>query len=153
MRSNEELKQNYSIESWQRFHVTQLAYIRNLFIILSTAFIGFIAKLILDKDISNTFNLGLIKSSGLIFLISLIIGIVLSVCESRNYRLKYKISRMILRIDEKMKIENDEEFRKVECKCTCLESLNKILFYSQLVTFLLAATFVVVFMFNYKFTH
>src|ERR1041385_8980540 len=85
----------YNIDNWQQLHVQQLSYTRNLVIILSSAALGYSLNKI-DPTSTDTFNLLFIISS-IILLISIGIGFIIAYGESENYRLKYLISRNILR--------------------------------------------------------
>ncbi|RKF03978.1 hypothetical protein C8N26_1610 [Tenacibaculum lutimaris] len=133
MRKKDELIESYDIKSWQSLHVKQLSYVRNLFIFISTALTGFISSLIFsDKQLSFFVNI-LLKISAIGYIIPISIGIWIAINESKNYRLKYKISRIVKRFEQP---SENPEFKKIEAECTCLENMNKFLFKSQLLTFL-----------------
>ncbi|HEX9600184.1 MAG TPA: hypothetical protein VF985_01715, partial [Mariniflexile sp.] len=69
MRTKDELLESYDIKSWQGLHVKQLSYIRNLFIIISTALTGFIVSLIFSNEQLSTVVNVLLKVSGIGYLV------------------------------------------------------------------------------------
>src|SRR5690606_33912206 len=93
MKSNIEFKKEiYDVKTWQQLHVTQLTYLRNLFIGLATALIALVFSDLRDftyPTLKYTMTVSLTAS--------LICGIGLAARESENFRLKYKIARNILR--------------------------------------------------------
>jgi len=138
MRKKDELLESYDIKSWQALHVKQLSYVRNLFIFISTALTGFIVSLIFSNEqLSLVVNV-LLKVSGIGYIIPISLGIWIAINESKNYRLKYKIARIVMRSEQPT---DNPEFQQLETECTCLENTNRTLFKSQLLTFL--ATFVI----------
>jgi hypothetical protein len=141
MKNTDQLKETYDIRAWQAIHVSQLSYVRNLFIILSTAIIGFITSLLLGDDAENLncFTIILMKFSCIIFLISTALGIILSINESKNYRLKYTASRIL-----KKDVIDEDGFKKNEDKCSRLEKTNNCLFHTQLYFFLGAFVILVI---------
>ncbi|WP_456457946.1 hypothetical protein [Reichenbachiella sp.] len=135
MRTKEELLESYDIKSWQSLHVKQLSYVRNLFLILSTALTGFVVSLVFSSQEEISIVVYLLKTSGILFLIPISLGLWISINESKNYRLKYKISRTVRRDSKPL---DNREYRELEDQCSSLEELNRILFKGQLVVFLLA---------------
>jgi len=104
---------SYNLDSWQKIHVTQLAYTRNLYLVMSFAAIGYSVKMIDNNIILSTFLFLAVISHAL----SSYFGIKVASNESENYRLKYKIARQITKTGSYE--EKDEE------KCTDLEQKNK----------------------------
>lgn len=90
MRTKEELLESYDIKSWQALHVKQLSYVRNLFLILSTALTGFVVSLVFSSHEEICIVVYLLKTSGILFLIPISLGIWMSINESKNYRLNIK---------------------------------------------------------------
>ena len=144
MRTKEELKESYDIKSWQSLHVKQLSYVRNLFIIISTALTGFTVSLIFsNQQLSQIVNI-LLKISGIGYLVPISLGIWIAINESTNYRLKYKISRIVKRSEQPTE---NPEFSHLETESTYLENTNRTLFKGQLLTFLLAFIVLIVALF------
>ncbi len=117
-------KKVYKIDNWQKLHVQQLSYTRNLVIILASAALGYTLSL-LNNDLTCNLKL-LLKIISLVYLISITIGVFIAYSESENYRLKYYISR---------KIEKLQPFEKEEQSCTSIEGRNKWLIKTQLILF------------------
>ncbi len=88
-------KKIYNVDNWQKLHVKQLAYTRNLVILLASAALGYTLNTLTPKS-GNVLNVLFIIVS-LLFLISIAIGFIIAYGESKNYRLKYHISRIILK--------------------------------------------------------
>lgn len=126
MRNEDFLKEIYDIKTWQGLHVNQLAYTRNLFIILSTALQGFIY--------SQHVNSNPLFWSSLLLALSTGIGILIAVLESENYRKKYRLSRMV-----KKQMDDKGDFGRIEGQCTNIENANRILFFAQAAMFLAGA--------------
>lgn len=134
MRSKEELLNTYDIKSWQSLHIKQLTIVRNLFIILSTATTGFIASLLFPVNQLTYVEEVLLKISGVGFIIPIAIGIWTSINESKNYRLKYEVARLLHRVQDPV---NNDDFKIKENDCTQIENLNRVLFSVQLWSFLI----------------
>jgi len=129
MANNDYEKIIYDLKEWQSNHVKQLAYTRNLILVLSTASLGFAITLLLNERVADCQNLVGLKVSIFGFLLSITIATLIALLESENYRLKYKIAR---------NIERDKEFKSLEKTCTSLEKTNRVLFYLQLAFFVVA---------------
>ena len=126
MRNKEELSETYDIKSWQSIHVSQLSYVRNLFIILSITLIGFIVSLLFSENTEISDNIKtLMRYNAATFLIPLGIGIWIVINESKNFRLKYRASRLVKRYED---LKKNKDFNRTEKKCTRIENCNKILF-------------------------
>ena len=125
------LQKIYDIIAWQAHHVKQLAFSRNLILILSTASLGYTITLLINVNVSDCEQIVGLKMAIGGFLASLASGIIIALLESENYRLKYKISR---------NIERDRDFKNLQRSCTKIESINRVLFYMQLILFFLAIT-------------
>ncbi|OFX84250.1 MAG: hypothetical protein A2W99_00555 [Bacteroidetes bacterium GWF2_33_16] len=126
----------YDLKSWQGFHVNQLGYIRNLILVLSTAVLGFTVKLLINESVTDSSDILAIKiTCGLLFG-SIISGILMAIFESENYKLKYKIGRMLENKSDFDQLPDDIE-KKQNC-CDCFELINKILLYSELTMFAVA---------------
>ncbi|GGA85405.1 hypothetical protein GCM10008015_27690 [Flavobacterium palustre] len=106
---------------------------RNLIILLSTAEIGFILSdsvqnLELSCSVRCAVTVALILS-----LISIGSGLVLAILEEWNFRLKRKISRIIVRsVNYK---EAKSKYSSIEETCTKIERANRIVFFIQLFLF------------------
>lgn len=141
IRKKEELLESYDIKSWQSLHVKQLSYVRNLIIILSTALTSFLVSIMLsDVGMTKTVKI-LLKIAGISYLIPITIGIYLAINVSKNFRLKYEISRIVRRLEAP---SENSEFKKKESECTRIEKNNQTLFKVQLLSFLLAFTILLV---------
>jgi hypothetical protein len=126
---NDYHKKVYNVDNWQKLHVQQLSYTRNLVIILASAALGYTLSL-LDNNLSHTIKMSL-KIISLFYLTSIAIGVLIAYTESKNYRLKYYISR---------KIEKSQPFEEEEKQCTAIEYKNKWLIKTQLLLFGIAIT-------------
>lgn len=128
----------YDLKSWQGLHVNQLSYTRNLILVLSMASLGFTVTLLFDKDLADRGEIIWTKiSSGLLFA-SILTGTLMALLESENYKLKYKIGRMI---------ENSEDFETLpsdidrqQRNCSRLEGVTSFLLYIELFLFVAATT-------------
>ncbi|MFZ6664631.1 hypothetical protein [Peijinzhouia sedimentorum] len=137
MRNKEYYKKIYNLNSWKGIHVGQLAYTRNLVIILATASLGFSLTLLFDKKLTDCEQLIATKTTCGLLLASVFCGLLIAILESENYRLKYKIGRKIESCHEQF--ENlPTEIERLQNKCTSLESKNRILNYVQLILFFTA---------------
>lgn len=128
----------YDLKSWQGLHVNQLWYTRNLVLVLSTASLGFTVTLLFDKNFTDCGEVIWTKiSSGLLFA-SILAGILLAILESENYKLKYKIGRMIEARDDFETIPEDID--RQQRNCSRLEKINSVLIYIELFLFVVATT-------------
>ncbi len=125
--NNDFKKEIYDIQTWQKIHVQQLSYTRNLIIVLSLAALGFTIKL-LTPDLNCSYSI-LLKIVSLLFLTSIIVGLFISFYESENYRLKYRIARNIFK---------NKPYERDEQDCTNFESRNKCLLFLQSIFFVIA---------------
>jgi len=125
--SDEYNKKVYNVDNWQKMHVQQLSYTRNLIIILASAALGYTLNL-LSQDLSCAFEI-LFKILCILYLISVAVGLLIAYSESENYRMKYYISR---------KIEKSQPFDDEEKICTSIETRNKWLIKVQLLLFTLS---------------
>ena len=123
---NEFQKKIYSIDNWQKIHVQQLSYTRNLFIILASAALGYTLSLI-NHDLECIYSI-LFKILSFIYLSSIAFGAFIAYSESENYRLKYLIAR---NLERSLPIEEEEK------QCSKIESRNRGLIIIQLVLFLI----------------
>lgn len=129
----EAAKQIYDVSNWLNIHVNHLGYLRNLIILLSTAEIGFILSdsvqnLELSCSVRCAVTVALILS-----LISIGSGLLLAILEEWNFRLKRKISRIIVRsVNYK---EAKSRYSSIEETCSKIESANRIVFFIQLFLF------------------
>lgn len=119
-------KKIYNIDNWQKLHVQQLAYTRNLFIILASAALGYTLSS-LNHDLECVYAI-LLKILCLVYLLSIAIGAFIAYAESENYRLKYLIAR---------NIERSLPFEEEEKRCSRIEGRNRCLIVIQIVLFLL----------------
>jgi|SRR6185312_8113642 len=119
-------KKIYSIDNWQKLHVQQLAYTRNLFIILSSAALGYTLSS-LNHGLESVFAI-ILKILCLVYLLSIAIGAFIAYAESENYRLKYLIAR---NIERSLSFEEEEKY------CSEIESRNRCLIVIQIALFLL----------------
>lgn len=134
MRNKEYYRKVYNLESWQGIHVRQLSYARNLVLILATASLGFSLNLLFDNKLTLCTQIIAIKITCGLLLFSVFIGLLISILESENYRLKYKIGRKLEKLSEQFdQLPHDLEL--IQSKCTLLESLNRFLNIGQLILF------------------
>lgn len=102
------------------------------------ASLGFTVTLLFDKDLADRGEIIWTKiSSGLLFA-SILTGTLMALLESENYKLKYKIGRMI---------ENSEDFETLpsdidrqQRNCSRLEGVTSFLLYIELFLFVAATT-------------
>jgi hypothetical protein len=127
----------YDITSWQAIHVKHLSYTRNLVLVLSTASLGFTVTLLSDKKLVECTQILWTKTSGWLLFGSIITAILISILESKNYRLKYKIGRMIEYSQDFESLPTEID-RQQQC-CTILERVNTALLFVELFMFLTAA--------------
>ena len=137
MRNKDYFKKIYDLGSWQGIHVGQLAYTRNLVMILATASLGFTINLLLDKNLTECGKIIGIKTSSGLLLSSILFGLVMAILESENYRLKYKIGRMIENHEGNFE-KLPEDIGRLQRFCSNLETTNRFLIYGQLFLFLTA---------------
>ncbi|GAI62100.1 unnamed protein product [marine sediment metagenome] len=83
---------------------------------------GFIVGLLFSNNIISHNSDTLLRIAAIAFLIPITIGVWIAINESKNFRLKYKTSRLVKRYDDP---EKNENFKKIEIDCTCLEKLNR----------------------------
>lgn len=137
MRDKDYYKKIYNLDSWKGIHVGQLAYTRNLVMILATASLGFSLTLLFDKKLTDCGKLIATKTTCGLLLASIFVGLLIAILESENYRLKYKIGRMLENYSEQFdKLPTDIE--RLQNKCSSLESVNWFLNYGQLILFLVS---------------
>ncbi len=135
-------KKLYDLKSWQGLHVNQLGYLRNLVLILSTASLGFTVNLLVDKKVIECRETTCIKVSCFFLLASIFAGIVMAILESKNYRLKYKIGRMIEKSGDFNELPDDID--KQQQRCSRLERMNRVLLYFEAILFLVAILIITV---------
>lgn len=119
-------KKIYSIDNWQKLHVQQLSYTRNLFIILASAALGYTLSL-LNQDLECVYAV-LFKILSLVYVTSIALGALIAYSESENYRLKYNIAR---------NIERSLPFEEEEKRCSRIEGRNRCLIIIQLTLFVI----------------
>jgi hypothetical protein len=129
-------KQIYDVNNWLNIHVHHLGYLRNLIILLSTAEIGFVLSdsvqnIELSCSVRCAVNVALILS-----LISIGSGLLLAMLEEWNFRLKRKISRIIVCSTNYEEARN--KYSPIETTCTNIESANRIVFFIQMFLFFIA---------------
>ena len=123
-KSDDFKKEIYDIQTWQKIHVQQLSYTRNILIVLALATLGFTLKM-LGPDLGSTYSL-LFKIIALSLLASIVIGLFISFYESENYRIKYRISRNVFR--SKPYDSDEQTCTNLEIRNKCLLLLESILF-------------------------
>jgi len=123
-------KKVYDLDAWRDHHVRQLAYARNIILALALATFGFVVTLLVDIN-ENKLSEILLKVGASCFLISIALGLVVAILESRNYRLKYRIARSL----EKEGAAWDDKNERDECSCTFLEGWNRVLLPTQIAFF------------------
>ena len=138
-KNKEGIKEIYDVKTWLQIHISQLTYVRNLIIIISTAEIGFLVNILMNKCLTDIeINFGLISLT--FGVTSIIFGFYIAYHESENFRLKGRISRQIIKGGEYMEDED---------KCTKLERGNKIFFKGQLLVLSLSLIFLSLMVFSY----
>lgn len=136
MNNGEYLKKVYDLKSWQGHHVSQLAYTRNLVLVLSTGSLGFAITLLQGESLRYC-SIVALKIASLFLLLSIIIGVAIAWLESENYRLKYKIGRRLAKEEGELK-ELPEVANRDDGSCTRLECINRQLLRAQLTLFSVA---------------
>ena len=127
----------YDSNTWLDIHVKHLSYIRNLLLVLAAASLGYTLNILRATSYEMCCCLiFIIKLSCFLFLLSITVGVIIALLESKNYRLKWKISRLIQQ--KKDFSENDTDFISLQQKCSYLESTNTNLLYIQSAFFLIS---------------
>ncbi len=137
----------YDMKAWQGFHVNQLSYFRNIILVLSTAVLGFSVNLLSTRNYFCCMDF-VIKTSCVLLIISIVIGICLALLESRNYRLKYKIGRMIESKDDFNELPNDIQVQINSC--SKIEKINRTLIIIEMILFVVAIIMLTLTFFNYQ---
>ena len=133
----------YNLDAWRSIHITQLAYIRNLILVLSIGALGYV----INQYGNNTGQTGikflLLLISELVLLISIAIGLFIAMAEAENYRLYRTISRIIEQSDIKSDQSFDDSVFKNERKqCDRIEANNKVRARWQVWLFFLGIVFI-----------
>lgn len=139
----------YDVTTWLNIHITQLAYFRNLLIIMSFAEIGYVVNYF-DKTQNHISNEAWwLFISMVINIISIGIGLLLAWRAQENFRLKRKISRILVKNDDILNAK--DEYKIVEKECEKLESGNRIYIKLQVLTFGVATLIISFKVFNILF--
>lgn len=124
----------YDIKTWISVHTNHLNYTRNLILTIAIASLGFTISQY-QKLSYNLYTKWLLINAIIVFGISILLGLVIAIVQSKIYRLYRTISREIAKQTGE---EFDESiFKKSETKCTDLEKCSAIMFWWQLVTYFL----------------
>lgn len=143
LQSKDYLRQIYNIEGWRSTHVNHLNYTRNLIITLSTASLGFTFSQFQKLAPPIKYNIKVFFIAiVIVFTISILVGIIVAIRQSKVYRLYRHISRIIESTEANMSGQVDDDvFKNESKKCTNLEKNNEGLFELTLMLYFMGVIF------------